>query len=45
MTFQKGENVIVETVRGLEFGTIYVPNRDVNDEDVIEPLKKVIRKK
>ena len=44
MTFQKGENVIVETVRGLEFGTIYVPNKDVNDEDIIEPLKKVIRK-
>ena len=44
MIFEKGENVIVETVRGLEFGTIYVTNKDVNDEDVIEPLKKVIRK-
>ena len=42
--FQKGDNVIVETVRGLEFGTIYVPNKDVNDEDIVEPLKKVIRK-
>lgn len=36
-------NVIVETVRGIEFGQVVVPNRDVPDEQIVAPLKKVIR--
>lgn len=38
-----GTNVIVETVRGIEFGTVVVSNREVPDEEIIPPLKKVIR--
>jgi cell fate regulator YaaT (PSP1 superfamily) len=38
-----GTNVIVETARGIEFGTVVVSNREVSDEDIISPLKKVIR--
>jgi cell fate regulator YaaT (PSP1 superfamily) len=37
------ENVIVETARGIEFGEIVIPNRYVPDEDIVAPLKKVIR--
>ncbi|HHW32054.1 MAG TPA: stage 0 sporulation family protein [Clostridiaceae bacterium] len=37
------ENVIVETARGIEFGKVVIPNREVPDEDIVAPLKKVIR--
>jgi len=36
-------NVIVETVRGLEFGKVVIGNRQVPEDDVVLPLKKVIR--
>ncbi|MDP4093029.1 MAG: stage 0 sporulation family protein [Bacillota bacterium] len=36
-------NVIVETVRGIEFGQVVVPNREVPDDQIVAPLKKVIR--
>jgi cell fate regulator YaaT (PSP1 superfamily) len=42
--FKKGEMVIVETARGIECGEIVVPNHEVKDEDVVAPLKNVIRK-
>lgn len=35
--------VIVETVRGIEFGKVVVPSKQVEEEDVVLPLKKVIR--
>lgn len=38
-----GQNVIVETARGMEFGTVVIPNREVSEEDVILPLKPVTR--
>lgn len=38
-----GQNVIVETARGMEFGTVVIPNRDVSDEDIIPPLKPITR--
>jgi len=37
------DNVIVETARGIEFGHAVVGIREVNDEDIVAPLKKVIR--
>ncbi|MCX7771518.1 MAG: stage 0 sporulation family protein [Clostridia bacterium] len=42
--FKKGEMVIVETARGVECGEIVVPNHEVPDEEVVAPLKNVIRK-
>ncbi|MFC7061745.1 PSP1 domain-containing protein [Halobacillus seohaensis] len=36
--------VIVETVRGIEFGKIVIANREVGEEDVVLPLKKVMRR-
>lgn len=38
-----GEKVIVETARGIECGEIAIPNRMVNDDTVVKPLKTVIR--
>lgn len=39
-----GDNVIVETSRGIEFGQIVIGPRDIKEEDIIAPLKDVIRK-
>ena len=39
----KGDKVIVETAQGEEIGEVVIPNRYVNDEKILEPLKKVIR--
>lgn len=36
-------DVIVETVRGLEFGKVVIGEREVPEEDVVLPLKKVLR--
>ncbi|MBR4287617.1 MAG: stage 0 sporulation family protein [Clostridia bacterium] len=41
--FSKGENVIVETVRGIECGEIATPNHTVAEEEIRHPLKKIIR--
>lgn len=38
-----GEFAIVETARGLEFGKIACPNKQVKTEDVIQPLRQVVR--
>lgn len=37
------KNVIVETARGIEFGLVVVPNREVQESEIVAPLKKVIR--
>lgn len=39
----QGSNVIVETARGVEFGEVVLPPREVPDEEVLAPLKPVIR--
>ena len=43
-TLQKGEHVIVETTRGLECGEVAMANRQLPDDQVSFPLKKIIRK-
>jgi cell fate regulator YaaT (PSP1 superfamily) len=35
--------VIVETVRGIEFGKVVIAKKEVDEEDVVLPLKKVLR--
>lgn len=37
------ENVIVETARGIEFGYVVISNTEVSEEEIITPLKSVIR--
>jgi len=39
-----GDGVIVETSRGVEFGTVVAGPRDVPDEEVVGALKKVLRR-
>ena len=39
----KGDNVIVETARGIEFGTVVGDAREVEDDKVVQPLKPVLR--
>ena len=33
----------VETAQGEEYGEVMIPNRIVEDDKIIEPLKKVVR--
>ena len=40
---KQGDHVIVETARGVEYGKVVIGTRKVKDEEVIQPLKSVIR--
>lgn len=40
---QTGDHVIVETARGVEYGTVVIAPKDIEEEKVIQPLKPVIR--
>lgn len=41
--FNKGDHAIVETVRGIECGEVAMENREIDDEEIIKPLKPIIR--
>ncbi|KGX90101.1 stage 0 sporulation protein [Pontibacillus halophilus JSM 076056 = DSM 19796] len=43
LTISTNDYVIVETVRGIEFGKVVVGNKEVEEDDVVLPLKQVIR--
>lgn len=43
MEIKTGDNVIVETARGIEFGYVVLGSREVEEDKVIQPLKPVIR--
>lgn len=43
LRIKRGDFVIVETARGIEFGTVVGDMREVEDDKVIQPLKPVIR--
>lgn len=38
------DHVIVETARGIEFGTVMLPKMDVSEDKIPQPLKPVLRK-
>ena len=40
---KKGDHVIVETARGIEYGSVVADAREVTDDQVVQPLKPVIR--
>ena len=40
---RKGDKVIVETSQGEEFAEVLIPNRHVEDDKIVAPLKKVLR--
>lgn len=39
-----GDYVIVETARGIECGQVAMANRNIDDKDIVHPLKKMLRK-
>ncbi len=43
LTFSENAHVIVETARGIEYGTVVIPNRIVEEKNVVLPLRSVIR--
>ncbi len=43
LKLEKGDKVIVETTQGEEYGEVVIPNRKIEEEKIMEPLKKVIR--
>jgi len=43
LRIRKGDKVIVETARGVEFGSVVVEPKEIPNEEVMQPLKPVIR--
>ena len=41
--YKKGSGVIVETARGVEFGTVVIEPKDVPESEVVQPLKPIAR--
>ncbi|NLJ24861.1 MAG: stage 0 sporulation family protein [Firmicutes bacterium] len=39
-----GDSVIVETVRGVEYGDVVVPPKEIAESAVVQPLKQVLRR-
>lgn len=42
-TVKRGDHVIVETVRGIEYGTVVSPANDIAEDKLTQPLKSVLR--
>lgn len=42
--FENSDHAIVETVRGVEYGQVVIAPRDVDEKDIVKPLKQVVRK-
>ncbi|MED3642057.1 stage 0 sporulation family protein [Caldifermentibacillus hisashii] len=43
IVIERGQFVVVETARGIEFGNVVIANKIVDEDDVVLPLKKVLR--
>lgn len=43
MNIEAGQHVIVETIRGIEYGSVVLGIRELPEEEIIQPLKKVLR--
>lgn len=39
----EGDAVIVETARGIEYGIAVIGNREIDDSEVVQPLKPILR--
>ncbi len=40
---EAGQSVIVETARGIEYGEVVIGNKEIAEEDLVLPLKPVLR--
>ncbi|MCD8156747.1 MAG: stage 0 sporulation family protein [Clostridiales bacterium] len=43
LPIERGSHVIVETARGIEYGTVILPPKGIPDDEISKPLKAVIR--
>lgn len=43
LEIQRGDQVIVETARGIEFGNVVTGVKEVEEDEITQPLKSVIR--
>lgn len=43
LDIEREDHVVVETARGVEFGHVIVGPKEVTEEEIVQPLKKVIR--
>lgn len=43
LDIKQGQHVIVETARGIEYGYVVVGVKEIDDKEVVSPLKQVIR--
>ena len=43
LQLKKGDHVIVETARGMEYGTLTYDLKEVDEKDIVAPLKKIVR--
>ncbi len=43
LVLKTGDHVIVETARGIEYGTVVLDKKSVTDDEIVPPLKKIIR--
>jgi cell fate regulator YaaT (PSP1 superfamily) len=41
--YERGQAVIVETARGVEYGIVEMPEKEIDKKEVVSPLRKVIR--
>jgi cell fate regulator YaaT (PSP1 superfamily) len=44
LDIKKGDFVVVETARGVEFGECVIGIKNISEEEIVSPLKNVIRK-
>ena len=42
--YKKGDGVIVETARGVEYARVSIEKKEVDDSEIVQPLKPVIRR-
>ena len=43
LPIKKGDHVIVETARGIEYGSVVANPKEIPDDEVVQPLKAVMR--
>ncbi len=44
LDLKPNDHVIVETARGMEYGKVILPLREIPPEEIVSPLKEVVRK-
>lgn len=43
ISFSEGDHAIVETARGLEYGSVVIVDKEIEEKELVAPLKAVVR--